>query len=295
MQADLMAKASAEITRLTASLREKPPALWFTYHCHYKAPDLVGPDVARSLGIRYAISEPSISPRRRDGPWSDFACASEAAIAAADQLFWTTERDRPALEDAGHASRMTHLPAFLDPGSDPPARKDTHQLRLITVAMMRKGDKLESYLRLARALRELDPPWVLEVIGDGEARSDVEDAFRGLPVQFHGQEDDPARLRAALQGSDLLVWPGVGEGVGMAWLEAQAAGLGVIAEAHPAARSLVGAGVLCPPDNARAFAQAIANADPAALSPRARAHVVQRHSLDAAAVQLGTELRALIA
>lgn len=35
----------------------EPPALWFTYHCYYKAPDLIGPAVARALAIPYVIAE----------------------------------------------------------------------------------------------------------------------------------------------------------------------------------------------------------------------------------------------
>ncbi|HET7409890.1 MAG TPA: glycosyltransferase family 1 protein, partial [Paracoccaceae bacterium] len=105
VQSRLMEEAGAEAARLATELKPAP-ALWFTYHCHYKAPDLLGPAVARRLGIPYAISEPSISPRRRDGPWAAFARASEVAITAADRLFWTTGRDRPGLE-ARLATAMT--------------------------------------------------------------------------------------------------------------------------------------------------------------------------------------------
>jgi len=121
-QARLAAEAGAEADRLLHALRPAPPALWFTYHCHYKSPDLVGPRIAGALGIPYAISEPSVSVRRRSGAWAAFARASEAAIGAADRLFWTTGRDRPALEAAGHAAKMVHLPAFVDEGPAPAPR-----------------------------------------------------------------------------------------------------------------------------------------------------------------------------
>ena len=80
-QTSLLAEAKAETARLIAELAAAPPALWFTYHCYYKAPDLLGPAVANALGIPYVISEASISPKRRDGPWAEFAALSDTAIA----------------------------------------------------------------------------------------------------------------------------------------------------------------------------------------------------------------------
>lgn len=278
-QARLTEAATGETARLIEEFRTDPPALWFTYHCHYKAPDLLGPAVAKVIGIPYVISEPSLSPKRRDGPWAAFAASAEAAIAAADRLFWTTERDRPALEAAGHEPRLVHLPAFLDPGPEPATSTTGDRLRLVTVAMMRPGDKLESYRRLAAALPFLTRPWHLTVIGGGPAAMEVQAL---LPAaRFLSTIDDPARVRAELEAADVLLWPGVGEGVGMAWLEAMAAGTPVAAEDGPAARALIteSAGRLAEPGDPAALAQAIEAAT--GLAPRA--HVLEHHSLGAAA------------
>ncbi|MEL6337622.1 MAG: glycosyltransferase [Pseudomonadota bacterium] len=300
-QAALEEAAGQEIDRLIAS-RAGGAKLWLTYHSHYKAPDLVGPAVAAALEIPYAIVEPSLSPRRREGPWARFAAANERAIAAADRLFWTTARDRPALEAAGHAARMTHLPPFLEPG-DAGQRLGTPAstpLRVLTVAMMRPGDKLESYRRLARGLRRLEQPSVLTVIGDGPLRAEVEALFAPFPrfghqVVWLGALEPPA-VRRAMAEADLLVWPGVGEGVGLVWLEAQAAGLPVVAEDGPAARDVVRAGQLAAPGDPRALAAAIALAahDRAALSTAARAAILTDHSLEAAAATLSSTLGALL-
>jgi glycosyltransferase involved in cell wall biosynthesis len=82
----------------------------------------------------------------------------------------------------------------------------------------------------------------------------------------------------------------------MAWLEAQAAGLPVIAEDGPAARAVVGGGRLVPPGDARAFAEAIVDAAAArpALGRAARAHIEAHHSLDAAAATLKSSLADLL-
>ena len=53
IQADLTARAEAEVKCLISTLAATPPALWFTYHCYYKAPDLLGPRVSRALAIPY--------------------------------------------------------------------------------------------------------------------------------------------------------------------------------------------------------------------------------------------------
>ena len=297
-QKTLRTRAEAEINRLTAALSSDPPALWFTYHSYYKAPDLLGPAISRALGIPYAISEPSISRKRRDGPWAGFAKASEAAIDAADRLFWTTRRDLPALEAQGHASKLTHLPAFLDPGPDPRGRSQSGPLRLLAVAMMRRGDKVESYRRIAGALAHLSGDWRLDIIGDGDARADVDALFQPFTdrVQFHGALDVPAEIRARMEAADIFLWPGVNEGVGMVWLEAQAAGLPVVAEDHPAAAELVVNARAAPDDPAglAALIEATASDLPARASA-ARAHVLDRHSLTQAATILNSTLRALIA
>jgi glycosyltransferase involved in cell wall biosynthesis len=82
----------------------------------------------------------------------------------------------------------------------------------------------------------------------------------------------------------------------MAWLEAQAAGLPVVAEDGPAARAVIGGATLTPPDDPRAFAEAItaAAADRPALARAARAHVEAHHSLDAAAATLKSSLAELL-
>ncbi len=297
-QAGLRDQAAAEAARLTRALAASPPALWFTYHCHYKAPDLIGPAVAEALAIPYVISEASISPKRRDGPWADFTALSDAAITRAARLFWTTARDHPALETAGHGAKMTHLAAFLDPGPALELRPAGLPLRLLSVAMMRPGDKLESYRRLAAALTHLPGDWRLTVVGHGAARATV----RALLAPFaerltHIDDiDDSSLVRPHYEAADLLIWPGVNEGVGMVWLEAQAAGLPVVAEDGPAARALIGGGKLAPPNNPRTFAEAItaAAADRPALSRAARAHVEAHHSLDTAAATLKSTLTGLL-
>ena len=137
----------------------------------------------------------------------------------------------PLLRDP---ARWIALPPFLDAAAYPardPRRADAP--RLIVVAMMRHGDKLESYRLLAAALAQLlDVPWSLDIVGDGSARAEVEAALAplGARVTYHGAFD-AAGVAAALAGADLFVWPAINEAFGMALLEAQASGLPVVAGA----------------------------------------------------------------
>ena len=297
-QTRIRTEASAETTRLLRTLAADPPALWFTYHCYYKAPDLIGPAIADALGIPYVISEASISPKRRSGPWAGFAARAQAAIARADRLFWTTARDRPALEAAGHGAKLIHLPAFVDPGTAAKPHPTGGPLKLLTVAMMRPGDKLESYRRLAAALAHLPGDWQLTVVGHGVARKAALAVLAPFAERLiHIDDiDDSSLIRPHYEAADLLIWPGVNEGVGMVWLEAQAAGLPVIAEDGPAARAVISGGKLTPPDDPRAFATAIIEsaANRPALSRAARAHIDMHHSLDAAAETLRSNLSELL-
>jgi hypothetical protein len=59
-------------------------------------------------------------------------------------------------------------------------------VELICVAMMLKGNKMESYRLLAQAARQLKPGgWRLTLIGDGPMRAQVEQMFAGVEnVQF---------------------------------------------------------------------------------------------------------------
>ena len=172
---------------------------------------------------------------------------------------------------------------------------------LLCVAMMRGGRKLASFEVLARALARpglAAEPWHLLVAGDGPARSGVEAAFaRRVParrVTFTGRVggETLARLYA---GSDLFVWPAVGEPMGMAMLEAQSFGLPVVAARTRGVPELVAdgeTGLLAPEGDAGAFAAAVGNllGRPELrrrMSRAARARVARNHSFEMASERLG--------
>lgn len=283
---------------------DEPPAIWFTYHCYYKAPDLIGPAVARALSIPYVVAEGYRAKKRLDGPYARFSQASERALDAARIIFHLQPRGLDALErDRPDGQRLIELPPFTALGAEPAEKiPGDGPLRLLTVAMMRPGDKLASYRALAAALEALSGEWRLDIVGDGAARAEVEALLTpfGARIAYHGQIDDRDALRAAYEQADLLVWPGINEAFGMVYLEAQAAGIACVAEDRDGVRGVIGpAGRLCPPGDAAGFAAAIEElgADRARLveaGTASRAHMKARHGVNAAAARLNEALEALI-
>ena len=121
---------------------------------------------------------------------------------------------------------------------------------LLAVAMMRSGDKLHSYRLLARGLTSLPgDDWQLIVVGDGEARADVEAAFSSLGVAGKGGriawagELTESTLREVYSACDVFVWPAINEAYGMVLLEAQAAGLPLVVGNEGGVRDVVCDGV----------------------------------------------------
>lgn len=305
-QAGLRAHALAEARALTARYQALPPGqrpdLWFTYHVYYKAPDWIGPEVARALGIPYVIAEASHAGKRDVPAWRLGHRGAMLAICSADLIFSMTAVDRAGITSL-LAARQQHcdLPPFLDtdgfatPTAGPP--DVAGPTRLLTVAMMRQGAKLESYRRLAAALARLeDLDWHLTLVGDGPAREAVAAAFADFPagrVRFAGALP-PERVAQCYAAADLFLWPAAEEAYGMALLEAQACGLPVIAGRVRGVPDVVRdgqCGFLTPDGDIAAFADTAAFliGDRAArreMGAAARAHVCRMHGLDRAAALL---------
>jgi glycosyltransferase involved in cell wall biosynthesis len=292
---------------------DPPPELWFTYHLYDRAPDHLGPPIARALGIPYVVAEASLAPGRANGAWAAGHESVVAALRQAAAVIGLNPTDEAGVLTALPDVRRYHaLPPFLDlhrfsaqidrasvalsRGLDP------DQPWLVALAMMRPGAKLASYRALAAALMPLaDRPWQLLVIGDGAARPEIVGALVpfGQRIRFAGAVS-PKAVPGLLGAADLLVWPAIGEAFGMALLEAQAAGLPVVAGASGGVASLVAdtvTGLLAPPGDVAALSLRIAMLldDPArrqAMGAAARARVAARHGLPDAARRLDAILQA---
>lgn len=309
-------------TRLVEQFRARPaaemPRAWLTYHLYYKAPDWLGPRVAAQLGIPYLVAEASVAMKRAGGPWSLGHEAVLAALKRADAVISLNPADDAGLlPHLRGADRLHHVKPFLEgaPFAEAATHRAAHRARiardlelddaapwLIAVAMMRPGDKLASYRILGEALAPLQArPWQLLVVGDGPARGDVAAALAPLGARVrHVGALAPEDLPGMLAAADLFVWPAVNEAWGMAILEAQAAGLPVVAGRFGGVPQLVAdgrTGCLTPPRDVAAFTKAVSDLlDDAACRARyagaARAKVAAEHDIEAAGTALGAILAA---
>lgn len=258
--------AQAERERLSRLWEQGgPPDLWFCYHPYYKAPDLIGPDLCRRFGLPYVTAEASYSHRRNLGCWARHQELLKEMVGLAGINLCFTERDRAGIAEAVPGARLARIAPFIDVSSflaRPPVPRSG---RLVTVAMMRPGDKMSSYTALAEALALIaDLDWSLAIVGDGPERAAVEALFSGFAhgrVEWLG-ELSRGEVAKVLSGGSVFVWPGHGEAYGLAYLEAQAAGLPVVAEQVAGVPEVVEhgrTGLLVPTGDPRAFADAIAS------------------------------------
>ncbi len=240
------------------------PDLVMTYHVYYKSPDFVGSSLAERFKLPYVTIEASYAGKRDRDEWTAAQAVSTAAIRQAALNICFTDRDAEGLARLVNRRRLAILPPFVDfPGlpeqHGPGSLNGT--VELLAVAMMLKGNKLESFRLLAAAMRRLrSRNWQLTIVGDGQMRDKVEDMFDGLDqVRFAGQMDH-AGLAGYLANSDVLVWPGYREAFGLAYLEAQGAGLPVIAMRSGGVEAVVidgTTGMLADEGDADAFAAAV--------------------------------------
>jgi glycosyltransferase involved in cell wall biosynthesis len=295
-QVELRDAASNEISRIIALAESEKWQAWMTYHNYYKAPDLIGPAVAQALNIPYILVEATRAKKRLDGPWADFAKDAEAACDAAAAIMYLTEQDAEALyRDAPDGQHLIHLHPFLDRDTLPPASTDTGPM--LSVAMMRHGDKLASYQLIADALGGMpNQDWKLDIAGDGPAADQVKSMMAPFPnqVRFHGALDRESLGKLYGQAS-VLFWPGVNEAFGLTYLEAQAAGVPVVAQDRPGVRDVTHGTHPDPNEGTQPLANAISSllGDPELRQTRAnqaRQYVQDNHLRGAATQTLNSAL-----
>ncbi len=318
IQQGMRDNSEAEVARLikrwSASPEEVPEA-WFTYHVYHKAPDWIGPAICQYFDIPYYIAEASHAPKQLNGPWHMGYEGAEQAIRAADCVFHMTTLDGACLAPLiGPENRLVYLPPFLDVDPFLAAMDRTYdvgqaieeagglkdRINLLSVAMMRSGDKMQSYRELGQNLARLKfDNWQLIVVGDGEKRQEVEGVLSvlGEKAVYLGTLQ-LGQLAAVYSASDLYVWPAAGEAYGMAFLEAQCCGLPVVAGHVRGVPDVVldgETGLLAPEGDGAAFATYIdkllySSSRRSQMSEAARRFVVEERSMTHAVDILKSQL-----
>ena len=323
-QAALERKAVKHATRLVASYRDLPsvarPEAWLTCNLHHTAPDLIGAVVAETLGIPYLLVGASCARAAGSGAQSGWHAYTARAIARARAVLSLTAEDEESIKPlVASSARLYRLAPFLDPAPYRAADRDAARQALaaalpldparpwlLAIAPMRPGAALASWRLLGRSLGLIaEPPWQLLAVGDGEARALVEAALaplgQGVTV-FAGAREGEA-LRTAYAACDLYAWPAYQEALSPALLEAQVAGLPVVARDWPGPAAVVAdgeTGLVTPRNDDVAFAGAVVELTTnserrRAMGAAAAARARDRHGLETAAATLDRALDAALA
>lgn len=309
-RAAALAEAEAAASRLVAT----PPDLVLAYHPYCKAPDWIGPRLARCFAVPYVTVE---AARTSADPqsWAAWRAEAQAGLRRADLHVWLKPTDRAMLvELLGPAAPLAPLPPFIDVGAIDAvegAEARGPVPRVVVVGQMRPGKKASNHLAAAAALRALDVPHEAVVLGDGPARDEIAAAY-GPGATLRGAVSWPDVIRA-LRGADVALWPGLREPIGMVYLEAAACRVPVVAHAEMGVPLVVEhgrTGLLAPPNDkggdqggggagaADTLRRHLATllCDPPLrerLGRGGRARVVSDHSLDAASRTLHAALASL--
>jgi glycosyltransferase involved in cell wall biosynthesis len=257
--------------------RQFHPDLWLTYHTYYKSPDLIGPPVCYLEKVPYVLFQPMYSTKRRKRFQSRLGFTlNRLALKKTAAAFTNNLNDLGGLRRVLGSDQITYLPSGIVPEDFHRNQTAANRVRreygipsgatvLMTAARFRPGVKYQSLEYLFRSLTRLRgdyPEMILLIVGDGPMEEHLKAlATKLLPGQaiFTGRvaRKDMAQYYSA---ADLFVFPGIGESLGMVYLEAQACGLPVVALDSPGVSQVVisgRTGLLVGEDDEQAMAEAI--------------------------------------
>lgn len=272
-QQAIEAKATEESNQIIRTIQsnnaKNRPNIWLTYHLYHKAPDWIGPRVAKALNIPYVVIEASYAEKQTDGAWRSGCAQTLVALEIASAIICLNPMDIPALQNLPNYHHKIHrLMPFMQPAPKPSKSKTILRQQIaktydvnpalpwvICVAMMRNDAKYDSYQQLHQSITGIKTPFQLLLIGDGNVKKQLEVLFDQQQTRFLGQLSRD-QIFNCLYASDVFAWPAINEAICMAILEAQSCGLPVVAGREGAISDIIQdqvTGFLCEPNNATQF------------------------------------------
>ena len=309
-----------EIARARRLMHRFRPHVWLSYHSYYKAPDVLGAVCAPSCRVPYAIFQGVYATkRRRKLKTKPGFYVNRYILQRADAVFTNKRRDEINLRRLLPRDRLHYIaPGIVLDRFQPtvvgnPMGRD-HQEKdrtpvILTVAMFRPGVKTDGIARVIRACggaARRGCRFRLVVCGDGARRDflerlSVEEQLEGR-VQFTGQLPRD-RMPDIYRSADVFAFPGIEEGLGMVYLEAQAMGLPVVACTGWGASEVVRhnhTGLLSAPEDRKQFENHLVRlitdgALRCQMGAAATRHVVRHHDLEQNYRELESHLERLAA
>jgi glycosyltransferase involved in cell wall biosynthesis len=190
------------------------------------------PSNAVFISTSHNVDRDDSSPRRFARRWCMMQMDAVAAI--------SEEVSRYTHEDLGvHTERIQVIPNGVDLASvgvrGPRPFRDAPSLLIVGRLVPQKGHEVA-----LRALAAVPPPWTLRLVGGGPLERSLKELVEKLGiasrVEFLGERHD---VPAIMRDADLLLFPSQWEGMGVALVEAVAAGVPVLASNLPALRELL--------------------------------------------------------
>lgn len=289
------------------------PQFWLTYHPYCKAPDWIGPIVSRALKIPYVTIEAAKTGQGgAEDLWKPWREEAQRGIKQADlHLVFKPTDEQYLFELLGSKDRLIQFNPFIDAESinlaEPmalPNQWDKSTPVLITTGMMRKGKKLDNFQILAEVLTDLGEDFNLVVVGGGPEEANIREAFSKIDekrIHWTGMVEHAEVLRW-MRSSDVFIWPGWKEPIGMVYLEAQLQKLPIIAYESMGVPLVVEhnvTGFLAPEDDLQSLRDnTLKLLQDASLrntmGENGRAKVLAEHGIKAASNQLALALGSLL-
>lgn len=258
-------------------VRRQRPDCWFTYHSYYRGPDAVGPIIAKRNGLPYFLLAASYATkyRKRLKTWAGFHL-NRMALEQADTVFVNKLRDVENLRRLLPSERIAYVRPGIRTENFPLTPDQALSVRsqlglqdrrvVVTAAMMRPGvkeDGISFVIDACARIKSEIPDLHLLILGDGAGRQRLgERAARLLPgAHTFAGRIAPQDMHRWYQVGDVFAFPGIGEALGMVYLEAQCCAVPVVATSHDGAPEVVAngeSGIIVPPFSVERFAEAMA-------------------------------------
>jgi len=231
-------EAGELILKYQALKLSERPEIWITYHPYCKAPDWIGPTVSNALSIPYVTIE--ACKTGQGDQWLPWREEAQAGIKLADLHLWFKPTDRTYLIDLlGSDERLCIIPPFIDlddkvdaAPAKLPKEWDKNTPVIVTVGMMRKGKKDRNFEIMANILRKMqDFSWNMVIVGGGPEENAIKQQFSDIDQdRLHWCGQVPSgEVAGWMKASDIFIWPGWKEPIGMVYLEAALSGLPIVA------------------------------------------------------------------